>query len=65
MECCVRPLVRFLELRSDSRGELVQFTGIDDPYEPPEHPELVLDTSRLSVGHAVARILDVWERVTS
>ncbi len=26
------------------RGELKGFTGIDDPYEPPERPELVLDT---------------------
>ena len=23
-------------------GELKGFTGVDDPYEPPEHPELVL-----------------------
>ncbi len=29
------------------RGEIKDFTGIDDPYEPPEHPELTLDT----VGH--------------
>jgi bifunctional enzyme CysN/CysC len=27
------------------RGELVHFTGIDSPYEPPESPELRLDTS--------------------
>jgi bifunctional enzyme CysN/CysC len=27
------------------RGELRNFTGIDSPYEPPEHPELRLDTS--------------------
>jgi bifunctional enzyme CysN/CysC len=27
------------------RGELVNFTGIDSPYEPPEHPELRLDTT--------------------
>ena len=26
------------------RGELPHFTGIDSPYEPPEAPELVLDT---------------------
>jgi sulfate adenylyltransferase len=26
------------------RGEIKDFTGIDDPYEPPEHPELMLDT---------------------
>ncbi|MDW8270306.1 MAG: bifunctional sulfate adenylyltransferase/adenylylsulfate kinase, partial [Anaerolineae bacterium] len=26
------------------RGEIKDFTGIDDPYEPPEQPELILDT---------------------
>ena len=26
------------------RGELEGFTGVDDPYEPPERPQLVLDT---------------------
>jgi sulfate adenylyltransferase len=26
------------------RGEITAFTGIDDPYEPPPHPELTLDT---------------------
>ncbi len=26
------------------RGEIKDFTGIDDPYEPPENPELVIDT---------------------
>jgi len=25
------------------RGELTGMTGVDDPYEPPEHPDLVLD----------------------
>jgi adenylyl-sulfate kinase len=25
-------------------GEIKGFTGVDDPYEPPETPELVLDT---------------------
>jgi adenylylsulfate kinase len=25
-------------------GEIKGFTGVDDPYETPEHPELVLDT---------------------
>jgi adenylylsulfate kinase len=27
-------------------GELKGFTGIDDPYEPPAKPELVLDSAR-------------------
>jgi bifunctional enzyme CysN/CysC len=30
------------------RGELRRFTGIDSPYEAPEHPEIRIDTTRLS-----------------
>ncbi len=39
-------------------GELQGFTGIDDPYEPPESPELRLDTSRLALEASVAAICD-------
>lgn len=39
-------------------GEIPQFTGISDPYEPPTHPEVTLDTSRISVADAVTHILD-------
>jgi adenylylsulfate kinase len=35
------------------RGEITQFTGIDDPYEPPTDPELVLNTLNMSVNEAV------------
>ena len=28
------------------RGELKNFTGIDSPYEAPEHPEIYVDTTR-------------------
>jgi len=40
------------------RGEIRNFTGIDDPYEPPENPELTLDTRALSVEQCVARVLE-------
>ena len=30
-------------------GQIKDFTGIDSPYELPPHPELCLDTSRMSV----------------
>jgi adenylyl-sulfate kinase len=30
------------------RGEITGFTGVDDPYEPPESPEVVVDTERLT-----------------
>ena len=39
------------------RGEIRQFTGIDDPYEAPASPELVLDTSSLSAEEASRRVL--------
>jgi bifunctional enzyme CysN/CysC len=31
--------------RKARRGELKNFTGIDSPYEPPEHPEIRIDTT--------------------
>jgi adenylylsulfate kinase len=37
-------------------GEIKEFTGVSDPYEAPEHAEVVLDTSRLAVAEGV-RIL--------
>ena len=40
-----------------ARGEISDFTGIDSPYEPPERPELALDTARLSAGEAAERVL--------
>ena len=43
------------------RGELPHFTGIDSPYEPPEQPELHLDTTARSAEalaeEVVARLL--------
>jgi adenylyl-sulfate kinase len=39
------------------KGEIREFTGIDAPYEPPLHPEIVLDTSVLSEEECVKRIL--------
>ena len=35
-------------------GEIKNFTGIDDPYEPPTDPELHLRTDELSVEEEVA-----------
>ncbi len=40
------------------RGEITQFTGIDDPYEEPENPELEIDTTDITVEEAVGRVLD-------
>jgi adenylylsulfate kinase len=39
------------------RGEIPDFTGVSAPYEPPEDPELRLDTSALSTTACLGRIL--------
>jgi bifunctional enzyme CysN/CysC len=39
------------------RGELDRMTGIDDPYEPPEHPDLELPAHRMSVEQAADAVL--------
>ncbi len=45
-------------LYAKARAGLIQhFTGIDDPYEPPEDPELVIDTQSEAPDVAAQRIL--------
>ncbi len=57
IEECERRDVKGLYARA-RRGEIRNFTGIDDPYEPPEHPELILDTRALSVEQCVTKVLE-------
>jgi adenylyl-sulfate kinase len=38
-------------------GELKTLVGITEPYEPPVHPEVVIDTSKHSVDEAVEHVL--------
>jgi len=40
-------------------GQIKGFTGIDDPYEAPMHPELVLKTADTTVGECVQACLDL------
>lgn len=39
-------------------GEIPHFTGISDPYEPPEQPDVVVRTDEESVAQSAARILE-------
>lgn len=43
-------------------GEIKQFTGIDQPYEEPQNPDITLDTSILDVDKAVANLLSFLEK---
>ena len=48
--------------RKARAGELKNFTGVDSPYEPPEHPELRVDTNTLSPEGAAEQVLLALER---
>jgi 3'(2'), 5'-bisphosphate nucleotidase len=61
LEECERRDVKGLYARA-RRGEIPNFTGLDDPYEPPSRPELTLDTATVSVAQAVERVLALVDR---
>lgn len=43
-------------------GEIKNFTGISDPYEAPEKPELVLKTAEMSLDEEVAAVIALLEQ---
>ncbi len=42
-------------------GEIKGFTGIDDPYEAPNKPEMVIDTSKMSPQEAAISLCDMLQ----
>jgi hypothetical protein len=42
-------------------GEIKGFTGIDAPYEPPEKPELVLDSNSKSINELAQEVIAFLE----
>lgn len=48
--------------RKARAGEIREMTGVDDPYEPPEHPEIVVDAVRLTPAESAEFILRELER---
>ena len=43
-------------------GEIQNFTGVSDPYEPPEAPEITVDSEHQSEQESLRAILDYLER---
>jgi adenylylsulfate kinase-like enzyme len=39
------------------KGEIPNFTGISDPYEPPENPEVIVETDKETVDESVEKNL--------
>jgi bifunctional enzyme CysN/CysC len=48
--------------RKARRGEIKNFTGIDSPYEPPEQPEIHLDTARAPPEQAAEQVIAALRR---
>ena len=44
-------------------GEIKDFTGIDDPYEEPENPELILDTDKETVEESAYKVLNMLKEL--
>jgi adenylyl-sulfate kinase len=42
-------------------GEIKEFTGVSDPYEPPENPEMVLETEEQTPEESAAAIIAFLE----
>lgn len=42
-------------------GEIDNFTGVSDPYEPPENPEIICRTAEETVEESVAHVLAYLE----
>jgi len=63
LEECERRDVKGL-YRKARTGEIPNFTGISSPYEPPENPEIVVNTEEMSLEQAVDNILKYLEHTT-
>jgi adenylylsulfate kinase len=58
VEVCAERDVKGLYAKA-FRGEISSMTGVDDPYEIPENPDLRIDTSAVDQQSSVALLLDL------
>jgi adenylyl-sulfate kinase len=56
LETCIQRDPKSMYSRA-AQGKMKAFTGIDDPYEKPESPELTINTHQVTVTAAVEQII--------
>jgi len=56
LEECVRRDVKGLYKKVE-KGEIKQFTGVSDPYEEPQNPEIIIDTELQTVEESVNTVM--------
>ena len=61
LELCIQRDVKGMYKKAIA-GEMKNFTGISDPYEPPENPEIVIRTAKENAEQSAAQILAELER---
>jgi adenylylsulfate kinase len=57
VEECARRDVKGLYEKA-FRGEIKEFTGVSDPYEPPVDPEIVVDTENETIEESARKVLE-------
>jgi len=60
VEICIKRDVKGMYKKA-REGKITHFTGVDDPYEEPEHPELIVDTDKESVEESVQKVLQTLQ----
>lgn len=66
---CYAPLETLIErdvkglYKKAIAGEIPNFTGISDPYEPPENPEVMIDSSQETVEESLTKIVRKLEEL--
>ena len=62
LEVCIKRDVKGLYKKA-IKGELTNFTGISDPYEPPLSPEVIIDTNLATADDCIDAILRKLEEL--
>jgi len=56
IEVCIERDIKGMYKKA-MKGEIKEFTGVSDPYEEPENPELVLETDKETLDESVGKVL--------
>lgn len=43
------------------KGDILNFTGISDPYEPPQTPEVIVETDKETPDQSISKIMEVFK----
>jgi adenylyl-sulfate kinase len=62
LETCIQRDVKGLYKKALA-GEIKEFTGVSDPYEPPDHPEVICETEKETPTESARKIVRKLEEL--